>query len=166
MVLKINDLMHSLTGLLNSIASVALLVMMGMTVADVGLRKFAAGGVKGGLELSEFLMVFLVFCALAGCEFKDRNVSVSLLTDRLPGRVQTAIAVLTRLTASIMFCAIAVSLIRYAFSLRALQEVSPDLLIPRYPFIYLAAIGCAILSLVLLIKALTSAGEVLGKWKA
>jgi TRAP-type C4-dicarboxylate transport system permease small subunit len=159
-------LLQNLTALLNGVAAVALLVLMGITVADVGMRKFAAGGVTGSLELSEFLMAILVFCALAGCEFKDRNVSVSLLTERLSMRVQTLIAVVTRLTGSLMFGAIAGSLIRYAVSMKASQEVSPDLLIPRYPFIYLAVLSCAILSFVLLIKALKSAGEVFGKWKA
>ena len=40
-------------------------------------------------------------------------------------------------------------------------EVTVDLALPLYPFIYVAVIGCALLALVLLIKALVACSEVM-----
>ena len=42
----------------------------------------------------------------------------------------------------------------YSEQIRASGEVSQDLWIPVYPFIYIVAMGCAVLALTLLIKFL------------
>ena len=40
-------------------------------------------------------------------------------------------------------------------------EVTVDLALPVYPFIYIAVVGCALLALVLLIKTLAALSEVI-----
>jgi hypothetical protein len=44
------------------------------------------------------------------------------------------------------------------------NEVTLDLLIPRYPFVYAAAAGCAALALVLLMRCLKDIMEFKKSW--
>jgi len=52
------------------------------------------------------------------------------------------------------------SAISYAFKMKASGEVSQDLWIPLYPFIYVVVVGCAIVSIVLLVKLLKAMRKV------
>jgi hypothetical protein len=48
--------------------------------------------------------------------------------------------------------------------MKASHEATVDLWIPRYPFVYAAAVGCAVLALVLLMKCLTDIMEFKKSW--
>jgi TRAP-type transport system small permease protein len=143
---------NGLAGVLNRIAGVVLFLMMFLTLVDVLLRKLWSQGILGGLELSEFMLAGMVFCALAQAEIEDRHVRVDLFVGRPQGKGGKYLAAFVQFLSSLMVGAISASSFLYAISIRATGEVSLDLGIPRYPLILMATLGFAILSVVMLIR--------------
>jgi TRAP-type C4-dicarboxylate transport system permease small subunit len=143
---------NGLAGGLNRIAGMILFLMMLLTVIDVLLRKLWNQGILGGLELSEFMLAGMVFCALAQAEIEDRHVRVDLIAGLHHARVGKWLTVVVQFLSALMIGAISVSSFLYAMSIRTAGEVSLDLGIPRYPLILLATLGFALLGIVLLIR--------------
>lgn len=140
---------EALSRFLNVIASLILFLMMLLTVTDVFLRKTLAKSILGTVEITEFMMLIIVFFALAQAEIHDRHVKVHLVVSRLKERYQHLIDMFTQLLCSIFFVIAMLSAIDYASEMKASGEVSQDLWIPIYPFIYVVVVGCAIMSIVL-----------------
>lgn len=139
---------------LNGVAAGIIFLLMLLTVMNVLLRKLTGISITGTAEISEFMMILLVFFALARAEEMNRNVSVSLLTDRLKPGPQQYLAIFTYGANALLYALIAAAAIDYASSLRGSGEVSMDLQIPKYPFVYIIAAGAAVLSVVFLKKSL------------
>jgi len=142
----------ALAGGLNRIAGVILFLMMLLTLIDVLLRKLWSQGILGGLELSEFMLAGMVFCALAQAEIEDRHVRVDLIAGRLHALGGKYLTAFVQFLSAIMIGAISVSSFLYAMSIRMAEEVSLDLGIPRYPLILLTTLGFALLGFVMLIR--------------
>jgi TRAP-type C4-dicarboxylate transport system permease small subunit len=145
---------YPVSGILNRIASVTLFLMMILTVADVFLRKLFSKSILGTVEVTEFMMVIVVFFSLAHAEVLNRHVRVDLLMSRMGKRAQEVIEVLTQFVCFLLFGAITWSTLVYSGKMRASGEVSQDLWIPIFPFVYIASVGCALLTLILLLKFL------------
>lgn len=143
---------NGLAGGLNRIAGVILFLMMLLTLIDVLLRKFWSQGILGGLELSEFMLAGMVFCALAQAEIEDRHVRVDLIAGLHHAREGKWLTAFVQFLSALMIGAISVSSLLYAMSIRTAGEVSLDLGIPRYPLILIATLGFALLGLVMLIR--------------
>ena len=152
------------TDLLNRFAAVVLFAMMLLTVADVTLRKILSRGILGTLELTEFMMVGLVFFSLARVELLDRNIAVDLVAKHMGPRTRLETEMVTRLVCSAFFGLAAASLLVYAQAIRGSREATVDLLIPRYPFVWAAAAGCAVLAIVLIVKCLKDVTEFRKTW--
>jgi TRAP-type C4-dicarboxylate transport system permease small subunit len=152
------------SGLLNRLAAGILFAMMLLTLADVVLRKLFQQGILGTLELTEFTMAAVVFFALAETERLDRNVRVDLVMQRASRRVQLFAALITRLSSGVMCLWITASTLVYAHNIRVAGEMSSDLWIPRYPFIYCAAAGLLALAVVLFAKSLSDCREIRSSW--
>jgi TRAP-type C4-dicarboxylate transport system permease small subunit len=143
---------YPLSNLLSRVSSVILFLMMALTVADVFLRKVFSKPILGSVEVTEFMMVTVVFFSLAQTEVLNRHVKVDLVMSRLSKRTQGLIDMITRLVCFLLFCGITWSTLIYSGRMRASGEVSQDLWIPVYPFVYIVAVGCALLTLILLVK--------------
>jgi TRAP-type transport system small permease protein len=141
---------------LNRVAAGILFFMMLLTLIDVLLRKFLNQGILGGLELTEFMLVGLVFCALAQAEIEGRHVRVDLFARRDPTRSGKYLTAFIQLLSAAMMGAISVSSLLYALTMHTAGEVSLDLGIPRYLMILIAALGCALLGLIMLSRAWTT----------
>jgi TRAP-type C4-dicarboxylate transport system permease small subunit len=154
----------TITNLMNRFAAGVLFAMMLLTVADVVLRKLFSKGILGTLEMTEFMMIGLVLFTLGRVERLDRNISVDLVMKHMSRRVRLMVEMITRLICFIFFSLVTASVLVYARAMKASHEATVDLWIPRYPFVYAAAVGCAVLALVLLMKCLTDIMEFKKSW--
>jgi len=127
--------------------------MMLLTIADVFLRKVFSQSILGTVEVTEFMMVILLFFAVTQTEILDGHVRVDLIMSRFGERTQTLVDTITQLVCFLLFGLFTWSTLVYAGKMRASGEVSQDLWLPVYPFIYVVALGCALLALSLLIKS-------------
>jgi len=90
---------HLLSRLFAYTATGVLGLMMLLTVTDVFLRYFFNAPITGTTEITEFMMVIVVFPALAYCAVSRRHINVDLLVSHFPARIQIIIDFITLLLA-------------------------------------------------------------------
>ena len=140
---------------------VVLFLMMLMTMIDVLLRKFTNLSILGTVELTELMMVIVIFGSLAQCEVDGGHIKVDLILKRLKPRTQAIIDVFTQLACSILFALMTWALFLQASDIKEWGEVTMDLRLPLYPFVYIASFGCAVLVIALSFKTLMALIEVI-----
>jgi TRAP-type C4-dicarboxylate transport system permease small subunit len=145
---------YPISKLMSRIASVTLVLMMLLTVTDVFLRKVFSQSILGTVEVTEFLLVLVIFFTLADTEVLNGHVKVDLVMSRAGKRVQGMVDMITQFICFLLCGLITWSTLVYSEQMRTSGEVSQDLWVPVYPFIYIVAMGCAVLALTLLIKFL------------
>lgn len=145
---------------MSRIASLILFMMMILTVADVIGRKLFSHSVTGAVELTEFMLVILIFFSLAQTEARDGHVKVDLILSQFGERVQAVVDMTTQFVGFLLCGLISWSTLIYAGKMRVSGEVSQDLWLPKYPFVYVVALGCGILALALLTKFLVALKKV------
>lgn len=143
---------HPVSRIMNWIASVVLFLMMILTITDVVLRKTLSKSILGTVEVTEFLLVIVIFFTLAHTEILNGHVKVDLVMSRFGERAQSLVDMITQFICFILCVLITWSTLIYAEVMRVSGEVSQDLWVPIYPFIYVVAMGCAVLALTLLMK--------------
>jgi TRAP-type C4-dicarboxylate transport system permease small subunit len=75
---------------LGIISGFATLLIMVIVVIDVAGRAFFNAPLHSGVEISELLLVSLVFLGLAAAQQQRQNFAIEIVTRHLPARVQTA----------------------------------------------------------------------------
>jgi TRAP-type C4-dicarboxylate transport system permease small subunit len=152
---------HPSAKVLNRIASGVLFLMMLLTIIDVVLRKLFNASILGTVELTEFLLVILIFFSLAQAEILNQHVKVDLVMQRFKKRTQGWVDMATQFVCFVLCGLITWSTLAYAGRMKASAEVSQDLWIPIYFFVYAVAAGCALFCICLLIKSLTALVQVI-----
>lgn len=145
---------------LSRISSVVLFFMMLLTIIDVVLRKTVSQSILGTVEVTEFMLVIIIFFALAHTETMNGHVKVDLVMSRFSEKIQGIVDMFTQFICFIISIMITWSTLSYSEQMRASGEVSQDLWIPIFPFIYVVAFGSAVLALTLLIKFFMAMGKV------
>ena len=139
---------------MSRIGSFFLFLMMFLTIADVFLRKVFSKSILGTVEITEFMMVILVFFGLAQAEVINANVRVDILTKRFKENTQRVIEVITQFCCFILFVLLTLYAFDYGVGKISSGEVSQDLWIPMYPFVFILALGFAVLTIVLFFKSI------------
>jgi TRAP-type C4-dicarboxylate transport system permease small subunit len=152
-----------LTKWFDRVGRVVLAAMMVLTTTDVLLRKLMDRAILGGVEMTELMMVVIVFFALAHTEVYDGHIKVDLIVGRLSRRGQAAADCLTQFLAMGLVGLMTSATIRQAGHMRSGGEVTLDLGLPVWPFVYLAALGCLLLTAVLAIRFVVAVRGVLTK---
>lgn len=139
--------------LAGALAGLALFAIMLLTLVDVGGRKFADTSVPGSLELTELLMVVVIFAGLPLVSLRREHVVFDSLDRLLPAGMQ-------RLQRRIvdLLCAAALGGVGWLMWEKALQvgeygDTTAQLHIPQGPFIGLMAVLCGVTALVHLLLA-------------
>ena len=133
------------------------LLMMFLTTCDVIGRFFFKMPIPGTYELSEFILVPLVFLGLAYVQQIGGHVRVTLLVSRLSPRLQGALATfgaLVSLTIAFLITWQGWLGWRYQFNIGTVTDI---LKIPVYPFWLLVFVVGLLLSLEVLIELATNA---------
>ena len=136
-------------------------VMMLLTVADVVGRRVFNQPISGAYELSQFMLVIVVFFTIVHCEFVRGHIAIDLVTSRFRQRTQDVVASIMYLFFLVTFGLLTRQLIVHAMDLWQVNRISGELAIPVFPFVFVAALGSALLSLVVLAYLLLLIAEVL-----
>lgn len=144
---------YPVSKIMSRIASVFLFLMMCLTMADVFLRKVYSQSILGTVEVTEFMLLIVIFFTLAHTEVLNGHVKVDLIMSRFAPRTRAVVDLITQVACFVLCGLITWSTLVYSGQMKAAAEVTQDLWIPVYPFIYVVTVGCAVLALTLLIKA-------------
>ena len=136
-----------LSKLLSYAGAGVLFVLMLLTTTDVAGRYLFNAPITGVFEVTEFSMACLVFCSLAYTQSRKGHVAVDIFVSLLPPEGQRMVDIITKMLSFIVLLLITWQSIERGFELKEFKESSATLQIPVYPFLFLVAFGCLILSL-------------------
>jgi TRAP-type C4-dicarboxylate transport system permease small subunit len=108
--------------------------------------------VKGTFELMGFFGAVVTAFALGYTQAKKAHISVDILVNRFPKRAQKILSGINSVICLIFFALAGWQIAKLGNTLRTSGEVTETLRIIYYPFTYGVALGCFLLSLVLLVE--------------
>jgi TRAP-type C4-dicarboxylate transport system permease small subunit len=157
---KLMKVSRLLSNWLERIAIAGILVMMGVTCADVVGTKFFRRPVHGAIDAVMLSQVVAIAFTIALTQILGKHVRVDFLLARLRARTQAVIDSIINFFLFILFCVIVWRLYVFGHSMQVAREVSPTLYVPLYPFVYGVAFASIPVCLVFLIEFLISVMKV------
>jgi TRAP-type C4-dicarboxylate transport system permease small subunit len=129
-----------------------LTIMMLLTVSDVLLRYLFNRPILGTLELTEYMMVPVVFLGLAWCAARRENIKVDILISRLKTRPRAILDSITCFLSLVVMVFITWQNFMETGNIWESYRVSDILHVPAYPFFVVLTLGCFLLCVVLVIN--------------
>lgn len=130
-----------------ALAAVSLFAIMALTFFDVLGRKFLSHSITGSLELTELLMVAVIFGALPSVARRSEHVKFDSLDAVLPAWVRKIQTVLVALVTGVLMAAVAWLMWKTGGEFLQSGETTAQLRILKAPFVYAMSVLCAITSL-------------------
>ena len=140
-----DKLLETVCGILSALA---LFAIMALTFFDVGGRKLLGNSIPGSLELTELLMVVVIFSAIPLVSHRGEHVTFDSLDAYLPQWVQVAQRVVVHLLCAAAMMALAALMWRTGSQFLESGETTAQLKLLKAPFIYGMAVLCGITALV------------------
>ena len=131
-----------------TVSAVALFAIMALTFFDVLARKLASNSIPGSLEMTEMLMVVVIFASLPLVSLRGEHVLFDSLDPYLPGGVLRAQKAFIHAMLAVLLIALAILMWHTGNDFRASGETTAQLLVPKAPFIYGMAIMAGLAGLV------------------
>ena len=145
------------------IAAIAAVFLVLLTVGDVLMRFLFSKPILGSFELTEYLLVVIVFLAIPWATMRGNNVRVELITVRLRKKTQNVLYGISCFLSLLLTALIAWYTIPQAKYAYELMEKSDMLDIPTYPFYFLIAVGFFILTIILIAILIQHISRAIGK---
>ena len=135
------------------LSGAALFAIMALTFFDVLGRKFLSNSITGSLEITELLMVVVIFSALPLVSERGEHVEFDSLDPYLPRWLRRLQAFLVHLLCATVLFALGWLMWQTGSQFLATGETTAQLLILKAPFIYGMGVLCGITGLVHLWRA-------------
>jgi len=129
-------------------AAVALFAIMLLTLVDVSGRKLISTSVPGSLEMTEILMVVVIFAALPLVSLRGEHVVFDTLDAVLPRTVLRLQRVLVDLLCVALLGWLAWLMWVKAGNMASYGDVTSQLRLPLGPFVYAMSVLCAVTAFV------------------
>jgi TRAP-type C4-dicarboxylate transport system permease small subunit len=139
--------------LCGALAGLALFAIMLLTFFDVSGRKFLSHSITGSLELTELLMVVVIFAALPLVSLKGEHVVFDSLDAILPSWVRKFQQALIHIACAALLFGLAYLMWQTGGQFAITGETTAQLKITKAPFIQGMGLLCGLAGLVHLAKA-------------
>ena len=126
------------------LAAAALLLMVLVTVGNIGLR-VAATPYNGTYEIVGMLSVLVSGLALAEAQRHKTHIAIDLVMSRRSVRVQLLVGAVTTAVSAAMFVMLAQQLVSYGLNLRDRGAATESLRLPYWPLALALAAGILVL---------------------
>lgn len=137
-----NRLLRRVTLVSAVCAGVMIVALMCLTVVDVILRAAGGGGVPGGIEWTEVVLVIAVYFGMMTAEYDDAHVRTPLLTDRMKPVVAQALRLVGTLAISVLVVWMIIVTAEAALRAFSVGEVHPGISrVPVWPAKIIIPIG-------------------------
>jgi TRAP-type C4-dicarboxylate transport system permease small subunit len=148
----------------NGVGSGILAVMMLLIVADVSLGRIFGLPIKGTYEAIEYMMVIVVFLAMAYTAILKGHVVINVESSRIPQRIQVINDIVTYFISTVFCCLMAWQGAVQAQIAKS-QHLAGALLtnVQVFPFLYVLVFGSALMGLVYFVNLLDSVRRCLHK---
>lgn len=125
--------------------ALSLFLMMCLTIIDVAGRGIFNKPVLGAYELTEFMILILIFSFLGYTQTKKSHISVDLFMMYFPEKFKIFIEIFNHLACLAIMILIVWMGFEKAVEMMGTRESSPNLAVPSYPFVFFLVLGCAVL---------------------
>lgn len=137
-------IIHFLSRILGYVSTIFLGLMMALTVVDVFMRYVFNAPITGATEVSELMMVIVVFPALAWIALERSHITVDLLLTKWPRPIRLFVEMITLLFALGTF-----AIVTWQSFLESaeVKDTTSLLEVPESPFHWIMTLGFAMLCL-------------------
>lgn len=142
------------------IGAAALILMMGLTVADVVLRNLFSIVVPGGMEMTGLMMILAALSTLAAVELEGSHIRVDLLLRLMPDWVRAPSVAGGLLLTFATIVVTGVQIFLQALYLHDNGIVTGVFGVPEWPFVACATVFIALFAAALLTNLATALGAV------
>jgi TRAP-type transport system small permease protein len=149
----IHRLKYTLEALCGVIAATALFAIMALTLVDVSGRKLISTSLPGSLELTELLMVVVIFSGMPLVSLRGEHVVFDSLDPLLERSIRRAQGLVVDLIVSALLAGMAWLMWWKAGQMGDFGDTTAQLQIPQSPFVYLMSGLLAVTALVHLLLA-------------
>lgn len=141
--------LRSIERFLNNIfASILLIAMMLLVVCDVTGRYLFNRPLHGTMEITEFIMVAVVYFTLAHTQAIKAHIRVELLSERMPLRIRLLLELITYLVGMVIFVLITWQGVMSAIDAGEVWEITDGLIpFPTLPAKITIPMGSSLLCL-------------------
>ncbi|MBC5766307.1 TRAP transporter small permease [Ramlibacter albus] len=129
--------------LCGALSAAALFAIMTLTFFDVIGRKVADNSIPGSLEMTEMLMVVVIFAALPLVSLREEHVEFDSLDPYLPDWLRRAQSVVVHLLCGAVLIALGWLMWRTGGAFLQSGETTAQLKVPKAPFLYGMGVLCA-----------------------
>jgi TRAP-type transport system small permease protein len=143
-----------LDGLCGLLAGVALFAIMALTLFDVLGRKLLSQSIPGSLELTEILMVVVIFAALPLVSLHGEHVVFDSLDQLMPAWLRRVQQALVDLGCAAALGGLAWVMWDKAAAMASYGDTTAQLQLPLGPFVQLMAVLCGLTAVVHLLLML------------
>jgi TRAP-type transport system small permease protein len=137
-----------LTRICAGLAAAALFAIMALTFFDVSGRKLLDTSIPGSLELTEMLMVVVIFSALPLVSLRGEHVVFDSLDAVLPDGIKRLQRVAVHALCTLSLLGLAYLMWQTGAQFAESGETSAQLKIARAPFVYAMSLACAVTALI------------------
>ena len=138
----------AISGYLNVVAGISLILLMSLTIVDVILRGFNKP-LLGAYELVAFAGAVAIGFSLPRTAILRGHIYVDFLIAKFSRKVRNLFNIATRLLVLLLFFFIGWNLFKFGWDLQRSGEVSLTLQMPFYPVAYGVGICCFVQCLVM-----------------
>lgn len=150
MIPHLKRLLEALCGV---IAATALFAIMVLTLVDVSGRKLISTSLPGSLELTELLMVVVIFAGLPLVSLRGEHVVFDSLDPLLERSIRRAQGLVVDLIVTALLAGVAWLMWSKAGQMAGFGDTTAQLQIPQSPFVYLMSGLLGVTALVHLLLA-------------
>ena len=119
----------------------SMLVIAALTVLNVASRSLLGSSLAFAEEISQFLIVVVVFVGLSYAAAKGRHIRMTAIFDQLPRRARKRLMIVIAFTTAVLMFSLASFSARYLVTMVALETRSPVLQTPLWAVYLVAPIG-------------------------
>ena len=162
---NLKQAIYALNRYFNLFGIVLLLLMIGFVVVDILSRLALNMPLSASYELVEYTMAMVIVFSLGYTQVNKGHINVMTLIELLPNKWQAICDRLINFTALLFFSLISWQTFVKGGMDKISGTTSPVLFIPKYPFSYIASLGFALMSLVLLMQVIIPDDEAIHEKK-
>jgi TRAP-type C4-dicarboxylate transport system permease small subunit len=162
---SLRKFLQSVTRYMDVVGVVVLSLLALMLVYSVIMRKFFSP-MNGAGELSEYALVLTIFMCMAGSYLKHDSMCMDTYVEKLPRKGRWATEVFVQIVNVGILVIMSWRMFLQAHTVQSMGQHSTILGIPSSPFVYIAAVGCVVLTVVYVVYLMEALAKTIEAWRA
>ena len=130
-----------------------------MTVADIIMRRFFSMPFSFSFEVTQLMLVLIVFCSIPYSTSRLRHVSIEVLVATFPKKLRRRIDIIGDFFCAAVLASVCWQSIEKGFRTYNIGTMTGELEIPLYPFYFFVSFGATVACISLIVKTILTLKE-------